>query len=99
MRALLGDRGGAITALQDSLRYRPRGERRSRAIITARLAGLHISEGHLDQAVRTWHDFLDDYPYLRSGRADAAVAIMRSRLRPHSTNRDVRQILARAATV
>lgn len=99
VRALLGDRPGAIAALQDSLRCRPPGERRSRAIITARLAELRLTEGHLDQAVRTWHDFLDDYPYLKSGRVTTALKIMRSRLRPYAANPGARDLLARAAAL
>jgi len=99
VRALLGDRAGAITALQASLRCRPPGERRSRAITTARLAELQITEGHLDRAVRTWHAFLDDYPHLRSGRADTALKIMRSRLRPYTANSGAKEILARAAVL
>ena len=99
VRALLGDRAGAITALQDSLSYRPPGERRSRAIITARLAEFHITEGHLDQAVRTWHAFLGDYPYLRSGRVSTALRVMRSRLRPYAANPGARDLLARAAAL
>lgn len=99
VRALLGDRRGAVTALQDSLRYRPPGERRSRAVITARLAESHLTLGQLDQAVHVWHEFLDDLPYLSSGRASTALSIMRSRLLPHAANGGVKQILARAAAL
>jgi tetratricopeptide (TPR) repeat protein len=99
VRALLGDRRGAITSLQDSLRYRPPGERRSRAIITARLAELHMTLGQLDQAVHVWHEFLNDFPYLSSGRASTALNIMRSRLLPHAANSGAKQILARAAAL
>lgn len=95
VRALLGDQKGAIAALSESIRYRPPHERRSRAIIHARLAEFHLDQGHLDQAVMAWHAFLDDYPYLTSGRATRARSILGSRLRPHRANPAVRQLLAR----
>jgi tetratricopeptide (TPR) repeat protein len=98
VRALLGDRTGAITALGTSLRHRPAGERRSRAITTARLAELHLRQGHVEQAVVTWHAFLDDYPQLRSSRATRALATMRSSLRPHGRSPAVARLLRRAAS-
>jgi tetratricopeptide (TPR) repeat protein len=98
VRALLGDREGAITALTTSLRHRPPEERRSRAITTARLAELHLAQGHLDQAITPWHAFLDDYPHLNSGRATTALKTLRSQLRPHATNPAAKHLLARATT-
>jgi hypothetical protein len=71
---------GAIAALQSSLRHRPAAEKRSRAIVLARLAEQQLAAGHLDQAVSTWHESLDDYAVITSGRADAAVRAMRSLL-------------------
>lgn len=97
VRALLGDRAGAIAALSYSITRRPRGERRSRAITTARLAELQLDHGRLDEATVTWHAFLDEYPYLRSGRATAALRTLRSRLRPHVANRPAAVLLSRAA--
>ena len=97
--ALLGDRAESVTALSESVRHRPVHERRSRAIITARLAEHQLATGHLEEAVATWHTFLDDYPLLRSGRATSALRGMRSRLRPHSANVAVARLLTRAATV
>jgi hypothetical protein len=98
VRGLLGDRKGAITALTEAVRYRPPAERRSRALIHARLAEFHLEAGHLDQAVAMWHAFLDDYPFLTSGRATSAVRVLRSRLHPQRANPAVRQLLARATT-
>jgi tetratricopeptide (TPR) repeat protein len=97
--ALLGDRAESVTALSESVRHRPVHERRSRAVITARLAEHQLATGHLEEAVATWHAFLDDYPLLRSGRATSALRGMRSRLRPHSGNVAVARLLTRAATV
>jgi transcriptional regulator with XRE-family HTH domain/tetratricopeptide (TPR) repeat protein len=96
---LLGDRLGAIDAMSASLRHRPPGERRSRAITTAWLAEIQLAHGHLDEAVATWHGFLDDYPYLRSGRATAALKRLRSMLRPHAANKSAARLLTQAAAL
>jgi transcriptional regulator with XRE-family HTH domain len=93
----LGDRHGAITALDASIRHRPDDERRSRAITLALLADLQLSAGYLDEAVSTWHLFLDDYPYLDSGRATAELRRLRSRVRPLTRNAMARTLLQRAS--
>jgi transcriptional regulator with XRE-family HTH domain len=97
VRDLLGDRHGAITALDASIRHRPDDERRSRAITLALLADLQLSAGYLDEAVSTWHLFLDDYPYLDSGRATAELRRLRSRVRPLTRNAMARTLLQRAS--
>jgi len=97
--ALLGDRAESVAAFAESIRHRPVHERRSRAIVTAGLAEQQLAGGHLEEAVATWHAFLDDYPLLRSGRATTALRGMRSRLRPHSANAAVTRLLARASTM
>ena len=96
---LLGDRRGAIDAMSMSIRHRPPGERRSRAITTAWLAELQLANGHLDEAVVTWHSFLDDYPHLRSGRATSALKRLRSMLRPHAANKSAARLLTQAAVL
>ncbi|MFI0479692.1 hypothetical protein [Actinomadura sp. 9N215] len=96
---LLGDRDGAIAALTRSLRMRPAHERRSRAIATARLAELHLTQGHLEEAIHTWHSFLDDYPYLTSGRATAALNTLRAQLRPYTASCAAHHLLTRATAV
>jgi tetratricopeptide (TPR) repeat protein len=98
VRALLGDKKGAAAMLTESIRHRPPWERRSRALMNARLAELHLDQGHLDQAVATWHAFLDDYPFLTCGRATTAVNVLRSRLHPQRANASVRRLLARTTT-
>jgi tetratricopeptide (TPR) repeat protein len=98
VQALLGDKRGAITALTEAVRYRPPWERRSRALTHARLAELHLDQGHLDQAVTFWHAFLDDYPFLTCGRATTAVRVLRSRLQPQRANPAIRQLLARTTS-
>jgi transcriptional regulator with XRE-family HTH domain len=96
---LLGDRRGAIDAMSASVRHRPPGERRSRAITTAWLAELQLAHGHLDEAVVTWGSFLDDYQYLRSGRATAALKRLRSMLRPHAANKPAARLLTQASAL
>jgi hypothetical protein len=95
---LLGDRRGAINALDVSIRHRPADERRSRAITLAFLADLQLSAGYLDEAVSTWHLFLDDYPHLDSGRATTALRLLRSRIRPLAKNSAARTLLQRASS-
>lgn len=84
VRACLGERAAAMTALNHSIRRRPPTERRARAITLARLAELQLDAGELDGACGTWAQFLDDYRYLHSRRADTALATLRARLRPHT---------------
>jgi tetratricopeptide (TPR) repeat protein len=97
--ACLGDRRGAVTALESSIQHRPAGERRSRAITLARLAELQFAGGQLEKACHTWHRFLDDYPDLRSGRADRAFADLRASTHPHESNSAARQLRLRAASL
>ena len=95
----LGDRHGAIAALTCSVDQRPPSERRSRALLTARLAELHLTCGHLDQATATWHRFLNGYPALASARADHAYRTMLTRTRPLSRQPAARDLLDRAADI
>lgn len=94
-----GDRATATRALASSLRCRPQRERRSRAVTLAQLAELQFAEGRLEQACSTWQDFLDDYPLLRSRRADRAMASLRARARAHRRNPVARALLERASTL
>lgn len=92
----LGDRQGAVRALEVSVRCRPGNERRSRAITLARLAELQLAGGRLEQACDTWQRFLDDYPLLRSRRVDTALATLRARARAHQSHPAARVLLRRA---
>ncbi|MEU5883695.1 hypothetical protein [Spirillospora sp. NPDC047279] len=96
VRSLLGDRDGAIGALEQSIARRPAGERRSRTITLARLAELQLRRGHLERAAATWHLFLDEYPAVRSGRARTAFASMYAGLRSFRANQAARELLERA---
>jgi hypothetical protein len=95
----LGDRAGAVAALRRSLQLRPPEERRARAVGAARLGELLLDGGSLDQACAAWHTFLDDYPLLRSARADRAVRVLRSRLRPFHGTPAGRSVLSRVRAV
>ncbi|MCX4744399.1 hypothetical protein OG455_02515 [Kitasatospora sp. NBC_01287] len=97
--AALGDTEGAIHSLTRSVRERPPGERRARAVTNARLAGLLLDRGRLDRACATWHTVLDDYPLVGSARLRTAVAAMRTRLHAHPDSSAVRTLLARAAAL
>jgi hypothetical protein len=94
--ACLGDRHGAVRALEVSVRHRPSNERRSRAITLARLAELQLAGGRLEQACDTWQRFLGDYPLLRARRIDTALATLRARVRAHQNHPAARELLRRA---
>ncbi|HEY3867478.1 MAG TPA: hypothetical protein VGM10_03980 [Actinocrinis sp.] len=93
----LGDLDGAVRAFGAALRLRPEGERRARTLIEARLAELHLRQGRLDQACAMWSRFCDDYPHLRSARADSALRSLRAQVRPYGRNGAAHALLERAA--
>ncbi|MEU9252059.1 tetratricopeptide repeat protein [Streptomyces sp. NPDC048270] len=97
--AALGDVRGAIAALGTSLRRRPPGERRARAVTLARLAELHLNQGHVERACASWHEMLDAVPQLDSARVDDAVRRLRGRLQPVRGNHTARALLARACAL
>ncbi|GAB2829394.1 hypothetical protein [Streptomyces daliensis] len=99
VRAELGDREGAIGELRSSLRSRPAGERRSRAVSHAELAELLLSCGRLEEACAAWQVFLEDCALVRSGRAARARARMPQLLRPYARERCVQALLARAGVL
>lgn len=55
--------------------------------------------GHLEAACVTWHQALDDYPMVRSGRADDRIRTMFGLLRPHLKNPAARALHERARVV
>ncbi|MFG2981227.1 hypothetical protein ACGFYQ_08185 [Streptomyces sp. NPDC048258] len=97
--AALGDGAGAIAALGTSLRHRPPGERRARAVTLARLAELHLGQGHVERACATWHEMVDATAQLDSARVDDALRRLRARLHPVRGNRTARALLARVRTL
>ncbi|MEU9059003.1 tetratricopeptide repeat protein [Streptomyces sp. NPDC048430] len=83
VRYCLGDVHGSIEALQESNRVRFSVYRRGNVRMRALLAERQLQVGHLEEAVKTWHEALDDYPLVRSGRADERMKNMRRLIRPH----------------
>ncbi|WP_225826042.1 tetratricopeptide repeat protein [Streptomyces naphthomycinicus] len=92
----LGDREGAIRALEQSEKVRPTVYRRARVRHRSMLAEWKLEAGHLEEAVQTWHLALDDYPHVQSGRADDRFRAMLSALRPHARNPYARELTERA---
>ena len=95
VRVALGDRDGAIRELRASLRLRPSGERRTRAISHAELAELLLARGRLDEACASWQVFLDDCALIRSGRARRARDRLPRLLRPYAHEDCVQALSAR----
>ncbi|MFC4493653.1 hypothetical protein ACFPA8_05830 [Streptomyces ovatisporus] len=96
VRAALGDRDGAVRELRSSLRFRPEGECRSRALSEAELAELLLAQGRLEEACAAWELFLEDSALIRSGRARRARDRMPRLLRPYAQEHCVQGLLTRA---
>lgn len=90
-----GEHRTAVRELSLSLRHRPAEERRSRALGLAELAETQLATGHLEQACRTCHEFIDILPTIRSARADDRLRAQIAALRPNATNPAAAALLAR----
>ncbi|MDK0520899.1 tetratricopeptide repeat protein [Streptomyces sp. ML-6] len=99
VRYELGDVSGAIAAMQQSDKVRYSVYRRARVRHRAMLAERQLEIGHLEAACDTWHQALDDYPMVQSGRADDRVRTMFGLLRPHLKNATALDLYDRARTV
>ncbi|WP_241989703.1 MULTISPECIES: tetratricopeptide repeat protein [unclassified Streptomyces] len=99
VRYELGDVSGAIEAMQQSDKVRYSVYRRARVRHRAMLAERQLEVGHLEAACDTWHQALDDYPMVQSGRADDRVRTMFGLLRPHLKNTTAKDLYDRARTV
>jgi hypothetical protein len=99
VRYELGDAHGAVEALQQSDRLLYDVYRRTRVRQRTYLAERQFEIGHLEAACATWHQALDDYPMVQSGRADDRIRTMFSLLRPHLKNATARDLYDRARTV
>ena len=97
--AAAGDRRAAIDVLGSSIRQRPGGERRSRAVTVARLAHLQLDVGHLEAACASVGQLCEDVPYLHSARTADSLDALRMRLRPFARNPDARAALARISAL
>lgn len=99
VRYELGDANGAVEAMQQSDRLRYDVYRRTRVKERTILAERQFSIGHLEAACVTWHQALDDYPLVQSGRADQRLRIMFGLIRPHLKNHTARDLYERARLV
>lgn len=96
VRYELGDRAGAVKALQQADRLRHVVYRRTRVHRRGLLAERQLAVGHLEAACATWNLALDDYPFVQSGRADQRVRNMFKLIRPHLGNSAARELYERA---
>ncbi|MBL1095314.1 tetratricopeptide repeat protein [Streptomyces coffeae] len=99
VRYELGDIHGSIVAMMQSDVLRYSVYRRTRVRERAVLAERQMKVGHLEAACATWHQALDDYPLVQSGRADDRMRAMVGLIRPHLKNRAARELHERARTV
>ncbi|MYS19887.1 transcriptional regulator [Streptomyces sp. SID4948] len=99
VRYELGDVAGSIEALQESNKLRYSVYRRGNVRMRALLAERQLQIGHLEEAVKTWHDALDDYPFVQSGRADQRMFTMRSLITPYRRNPKAAELYERASTL
>ncbi|MEU7566661.1 tetratricopeptide repeat protein [Streptomyces fradiae] len=95
----LGDLAGSVRSLEESSRLRHDVYRRTRVRYDAVLAERQLELGHLEAACATWDRVLDDYPVVRSGRADERVTAIEGLLRPHLRNRAAQATFERARSV
>lgn len=99
VRYELGDKAGAVEAMQQADELRPSVYRRTRVQRRGLLAERQLEIGHLEAACATWNLALDDYPMVQSGRADDRVKTMFSVIRPHLKTAAARDLHDRARTV
>ncbi|MFD8092920.1 tetratricopeptide repeat protein [Streptomyces malaysiensis] len=99
VRYELGDVTGAVEAMKQSDRLRYDVYRRTRVKERAILAERQIAIGHMEAACATWHSALDDYPLVRSGRADQRMRRMLKLIKPHLQNHAARDLNDRARMV
>jgi tetratricopeptide (TPR) repeat protein len=99
VRYELGDVAGSVEAMQTSNRLRYAHQRRTRVRFHALLAERQLQIGHLEEAIKSWHVALDDYPLVQSGRADQRMAAMRSLILPYRRNPKAAELFERARTL
>ncbi|WP_405807526.1 tetratricopeptide repeat protein [Streptomyces sp. NBC_00210] len=99
VRYELGDKAGAVEAMQQADELRPSVYRRTRVQRRGLLAERQLEIGHLEAACATWNLALDDYPKVQSGRADDRVKTMLSLIRPHLKTAAARELHDRARAV
>ncbi|KWT59833.1 transcriptional regulator [Streptomyces albus subsp. albus] len=96
VRYELGDTAAAVEALEESDRVRLGVYRRNRVHRRGLLAERQLQLGHLEAACHTWNLALDDYPLVKSGRADDRMRRMAAFIRPYRKNAAARALYERA---
>ncbi|MEW2130386.1 transcriptional regulator [Streptomyces sp. NPDC005435] len=99
VRYELGDVAGSVEAMERSDRLRVGVYRRARVRHRALLAERQLRLGHLEAACETWKSALDEWPMVRSGRADDRMRVMLTLIRPHRENAHARDLYDRAKAV
>ncbi|MEV0323049.1 hypothetical protein ACIBKX_32720 [Streptomyces sp. NPDC050658] len=94
--SILGDQPGSMNALNTSLRLRTAAEYRAAGLTRAKLAEIHFSIGHLEQALAHWQAFLNAYPVIGPARATRHLQTMRRQLRHYPGHQAASQLLAQA---
>ncbi|MFF2656565.1 hypothetical protein ACFVUH_04290 [Kitasatospora sp. NPDC058032] len=92
----LGDKAGAIAAMETSDRLRYSVYVRNRVRMTGMLAEWKVQAGRLEEACVDWHRALDDYQAIQSGRADDRFRSMMAMIKPYQGNRHARDLYDRA---
>ncbi|UQI44915.1 tetratricopeptide repeat protein [Streptomyces sp. HU2014] len=99
VRYELGDVAGSISAMKESDRLRHGVYRRARVRHRCTLAERQLQLGHLEAACQAWNLALDDYPHVRSGRADDRIRTMNTRIRSYLKHPVARELHERARLV
>jgi hypothetical protein len=96
VRYELGDLAGSVEAMEQSDQLRYGVYRRARVRHRATLAERQLRLGHLEAACATWTTALNEWPLVRSGRADDRMRTMVQLVRPHTKNAQARALLEQA---
>ncbi|CAM5459411.1 Transcriptional regulator OS=Streptomyces alboniger OX=132473 GN=CP975_15310 PE=4 SV=1 [Streptomyces alboniger] len=100
---MIHNRLGDLTAAEEHLRLalviHGLDRRRTRAIVTADLAGVLLRQGNADGALSTWSDFLDYAEGIRSIKVRAAAQDMCVRLRHFPSVPKAEELRVRAAAL
>ncbi|GHH17863.1 tetratricopeptide repeat protein [Streptomyces rubradiris] len=99
VRYELGDVAGSVAAMRTSNQLRHSHYRRTTVRFHAIQAERQLQMGHLEEALTSWNRALDDYPLVRSGRADARFRNMRKLIKPHLRHPGAAELYERAQQV
>ncbi|KOT89493.1 transcriptional regulator [Streptomyces sp. NRRL F-5755] len=96
VRYEFGDKARALRAMEEADRVRQSVYQRDRVHYRGLLAERQLELGHLEAACHTWNLALDDYPSVKSGRADDRMRRMAAFIRPYRKNAAARALYERA---